>query len=189
MSTESYQTERTTVRRLAQRGVYDRATIHQILDEGLVCHVGIVVDGQPTVIPMVYVRVGERVCLVLARSAFHHSVNYRSAVVFGAGTAIEEAGEKMEILQALSEHLIPGRWADVRGPSEVELKQTAVVGVAIREGSAKIRTGPPKDDEEDYALPVWAGVLPLRMTSGAPIADSRLAAGIPTPAYTVCRDG
>jgi len=211
MTTENYQTARTTVRRIAQRGAYDRATIHQILDEGLVCHVGFVMDGQPTVIPMVYVRVGERVCLhgskasrlmrilaagaeacltvtlldgfVLARSAFHHSVNYRSAVVFGTGEDIEDPVEKVEVLQALSEHLTPGRWADVRGPNEVELKQTAVVGIAIREASAKIRTGPPKDDEEDYALPVWAGVWPLRQVTGTPVPDPRLPANIPLPSY------
>jgi len=211
MTTESYQTARTTVRRIAPRGAYDRTTIHSILDEGLVGHVGFVVDGQPTVIPMVYVRVGERVCLhgsrasrlmrvlaggaeacitvtlldglVLARSAFHHSMNYRSAMVFGTGEAIEDPAEKMHVLEALSEHVAPGRWADIRGPNDVEMKQTAVVGVTIREASAKIRTGPPKDDEEDYALPVWAGVLPLRQVAGTPVPDPLLTAGIAVPSY------
>jgi nitroimidazol reductase NimA-like FMN-containing flavoprotein (pyridoxamine 5'-phosphate oxidase superfamily) len=211
MTTESYQTERTTVRRLAQRGAYDRATVHQILDEGMVCHVGFVVEGQPTVIPMVYVRVGERICLhgskasrmlralasgveacvtvtlidglVLARSAFHHSVNYRSVVVFGAGTAVEDPTEKNDILRALSDHLIPGRWQEIRVPSELELRQTLVIAIPIREGSAKIRTGPPKDDEEDYALPIWAGVLPLRQTASTPVPDPRLPPGVPVPPH------
>jgi nitroimidazol reductase NimA-like FMN-containing flavoprotein (pyridoxamine 5'-phosphate oxidase superfamily) len=208
---DSYQTPRTTVRRLAQRGVYDRTTIHQILDEGLVCHVGFLMEGRPTVIPMAYVRVGERICvhgsrasrllriladgaevcitvtlldgLVLARSAFHHSMNYRSAVVFGTGAAIEDPTEKTDVLRSLSEHLMPGRWAEIRGPSEVELKQTAVVAVRIREASAKIRTGPPKDDEEDYALPVWAGVLPIRQVAGDPVPDPCLAPNTSIPLY------
>jgi nitroimidazol reductase NimA-like FMN-containing flavoprotein (pyridoxamine 5'-phosphate oxidase superfamily) len=211
MVEDSYQTLRSTVRRLPQRGIYDRATIHEILDQGLLCHVGFVMDGQPYVIPMLYVRVGERVCLhgskasrmlralaggteacvtvtlldglVLARSAFHHSANYRSVVLFGAGTAVEDPGEKTEILQALSEHLIKGRWREVRGPSEKELQQTAVVAIPIREASAKIRTGPPKDDEEDYALPVWAGVLPFEQVTGEPRPDPRLPAGIDVPEH------
>jgi nitroimidazol reductase NimA-like FMN-containing flavoprotein (pyridoxamine 5'-phosphate oxidase superfamily) len=206
-----YQTPRTTVRRIPQRGAYDRDTIHQILDEGLVCHVGFAVEGQPYVIPTAYVRRGEQVCLhgaqasrmmralasgveacvtvtlldglVLARSAFHHSMNYRSVAILGTGMAVEEAGEKIAVLQALSEHIIPGRWRDIRGPNEHELQQTLVVAVPIREASAKIRTGPPRDDEEDYTLPIWAGVLPLRQTPGSPVPDQRLSAGLSAPNY------
>jgi hypothetical protein len=208
---ESYQTPRTTVRRLPQRGVYDRAAVHEILDAGMICHVAFVVDGQPFVIPTIYVRIDERVCvhgsrasrmlralasgveacitvtlvdgLVLARSAFHHSMNYRSVVVLGTGAAVEEPTEKLEVLRALSEHVIPGRWQEVRQPNESELMQTAVIAVPIREASAKIRTGPPKDDEEDYALPVWAGLLPLRQVASEPIPDPRLPEDIKVPAY------
>src|SRR5262249_40939345 len=160
------------------------ATIHAILDEAIICHVGLVVAGVPTVIPMAFVRVGESICLhgskgsrlmqiagsgaeicitvtlldglVLARSASHHSRNYRSAVVFGTGAAIESSEAKLAILRALSERLLAGRWAEVRRPSEIELKQTAVVRVAIKEASAKIRSGPPRDDPDDYTLPIWA---------------------------------
>jgi nitroimidazol reductase NimA-like FMN-containing flavoprotein (pyridoxamine 5'-phosphate oxidase superfamily) len=212
MSTrENYQTLRSTVRRIPQRGVYDRDTIHQILDQGLICHVGFAVAGQPYVIPTAYVRIGERVCLhgsqasrmmralaggveacvtvtlvdglVLARSAFHHSMNYRSAVIFGSGCAVEDPAEKTGVLHALSEHIIPGRWREIRGPSEVELQQTLVVAIPIREASAKIRTGPPKDDEDDYALSVWAGVLPLWPAAGTPLPDPRLAPDLPAPLY------
>jgi nitroimidazol reductase NimA-like FMN-containing flavoprotein (pyridoxamine 5'-phosphate oxidase superfamily) len=206
-----YQTPRTTVRRIPQRGVYDRDTIHQILDEGLVCHVGFALQERPYVIPMAYVRREEQVCLhgaqasrmmralasgvevcvtvtlldglVLARSAFHHSMNYRSVVILGTGAAVEEPAEKIAVLQALSEHIIPGRWRDIRGPNEHELRQTLVVAIPIREASAKIRTGPPKDDEEDYALPIWAGVLPFRQTAGCPVADPHVAAGLTAPSY------
>jgi hypothetical protein len=208
---ESYQTPRTTVRRLPQRGVYDRAAVHEILDAGMICHVGFVIDGQPFVIPTIYVRIGERVCvhgsrasrmlralasgmeacitvtlvdgLVLARSAFHHSMNYRSVVVFGTGAAVEEPLEKLEVLRALSEHVLPGRWREVRQPNDSELMQTAVIAVPMREASAKIRTGPPKDDEEDYALPVWAGLLPLRQVASDPIPDPRLPEDIKVPDY------
>jgi len=213
MADDTYQTPRTTVRRLPERGFYDRATIHQILDEGLICHVGFVSEGQPTVIPMAYVRVDEWICLhgskasrmlralaagvevcitvtlldglVLARSAFHHSMNYRSAVVFGTGAAVEDPAKKSEVLRALSEHLVPGRWQEIRGPSELELKQTLVVAIPIREASAKIRTGPPKDDEEDYSLPIWAGVLPLRLTATVPVPDPRLQPGIALPKHLI----
>ncbi|HEV3119485.1 MAG TPA: pyridoxamine 5'-phosphate oxidase family protein [Gemmataceae bacterium] len=208
---ESYQTPRTTVRRLPQRGVYDRAAVHEILDAGMICHVGFVMEGQPFVIPTIYVRIGERVCvhgsrasrmlralasgmeacitvtlvdgLVLARSAFHHSMNYRSVIVFGTGAAVEEPLEKLEVLRALSEHVLPGRWREVRQPNDSELMQTAVIAVPIREASAKIRTGPPKDDEEDYALPVWAGFLPLRQVASDPIPDPRLPEDIKVPDY------
>ena len=205
--------DRTTVKRLPKRAAYDRATIHAILDEGLVCHVSFAVNGQPNVIPTIYVRIGasiylhgsrasrmlqvvqrgEEVCiavtlvdgLVLARSAFHHSINYRSVVLFGKGGEVREPARKAEVLRALSEHVIPGRWAEVREPSPDELRRTLVVAVPIDEASAKVRTGPPLDDEPDYELPVWAGVLPLRLTAAAPIADPRLAPGIEPPAYAL----
>ncbi len=186
---EILRTDRTTVRRLPARASYDRALIHAILDEAPVCHVGFVVDGRPFVIPTLHVRVGDRlymhgspgsrmlkamaggveVCvnvtmvdgLVLARSAFHHSMNYRSVVVFGVAQAVDDPEEKTRVLHALSEHLVPGRWRDVRGPAPGELKATSVLSLPIDEASAKVRTGPPLDDEEDYALPAWAGVVPL----------------------------
>jgi nitroimidazol reductase NimA-like FMN-containing flavoprotein (pyridoxamine 5'-phosphate oxidase superfamily) len=204
-------TDRTTVRRLAARGSYDRALIHSILDEAPVCHVGFVVDGRPFVIPTLHVRVGDRlymhgspgsrmlkamaggaeVCvtvtlidgLVLARSAFHHSMNYRSVVVFGVADAVEDPEEKTRVLRALSEHLIPGRWRDVRGPTPGELKATSVLSLPIDEASAKVRAGPPIDDEEDYASPAWAGVVPLSLRAGEPIPCPRLAPGIGMPPY------
>jgi uncharacterized protein len=209
---ESYGPGRkTTVRRLPQRAVYDRVVIDQILDEGLVCHVGIVEDGQPVIIPMAYVRIGERIVLhggnasrvmrtlaggvetcitvtlvdglVLARSAFHHSMNYRAVVLFGTGAPIEDPKEKLDALRRLMERLTPDRWQQVRSPTERELKQTLVVAVSIQEASAKIRSGPPADDEEDYTLPVWAGVLPLRLATSAPVADPDLAPDIPFPPH------
>jgi nitroimidazol reductase NimA-like FMN-containing flavoprotein (pyridoxamine 5'-phosphate oxidase superfamily) len=211
MTNDSYQTPRTTVKRLGQRGVYDRETIHKILDEALICHVGFIADGQPLVIPTIHVRIGERIYLhgakgnrmlrtlaggaeacitvtmldglVLARSAFHHSMNYRSVVVFGTGAAVEDPAEKNDVLFALSEHVMKGRWQDIRVPSEQELQQTLVVGVTIREASAKIRTGPPKDDEEDYALPIWAGILPISQATMTPIPDPRLSPELPVPGY------
>jgi nitroimidazol reductase NimA-like FMN-containing flavoprotein (pyridoxamine 5'-phosphate oxidase superfamily) len=207
----TYRTPRTTVRRIAERGVYDRALIHAILDEATICHVGFVAAGWPTIIPMAYVRVGEsiyvhgskgsrllqvagsgaEICvavtlldgLVLARSAFHHSMNYRSAIVFGTGTVVESSAAKLDILRALSERLLPGRWSEVRQPSAIELKQTAVVGIGIREASAKIRSGPPRDDPEDYTLPIWAGVLPLYQAAGVPVPDPKQDPALPMPAY------
>jgi nitroimidazol reductase NimA-like FMN-containing flavoprotein (pyridoxamine 5'-phosphate oxidase superfamily) len=204
-------TDRTTLRRLPARGSYDRALIHSILDEAPVCHVGFVVDGRPFVIPTLHVRVGDRlymhgspgsrmlramaagveVCvtvtlvdgLVLARSAFHHSMNYRSVVVFGVARAVDDADEKTRVLRALSEHLVPGRWRDVRGPAPGELKATSVLSLPIDEASAKIRTGPPLDEEEDYALPAWAGVVPLSLKAGEPVPCPRLAPGIEIPSY------
>ena len=204
-------TYRTKVKRLPQRGVYDRELIDQILDEGFVCHVGFVADGQPFVIPTGYARDGDKlyihgsqasrmlrtlaggvpVCvtvtlidgLVLARSAFHHSMNYRSVVVFGRATLIEEREEKLAALIALSEHMIPGRWEEVRGPNEQELKLTTVLSLPLDEASAKVRTGPPVDDEEDYELDVWAGVIPLRLVAGAPVSDPRLKAGNGIPGH------
>ena len=208
---ELSRTDRTTLRRLPNRGVYDRASIHSILDEGLICHVGFVVDGQPYVIPTIHVRVGEKLffhgspasrmlraleqgveaCvtvtlldgLVLARSAFHHSMNYRSAVVFGTAMPVESSEEKLRVLRALSDHLIKGRWQEVRSPSPSELKGTLVLSLPIDEASAKVRTGPPVDDEDDYGLPVWAGVLPLKIVATEPVADTRLPQDIAPPSY------
>lgn len=204
-------TSRTTLKRLPQRGSYERETINSILDEGLVCHVGFVQDGMPVVIPTAYGRAGDtlyihgakssrmasalragvQVCvtvtlldgLVLARSAFHHSMNYRSVVLFGVARAVEDAEEKTEALRCFTEHIVRGRWADVRPPTKAELGGTTVLGLALEEASAKVRTGPPLDDEEDYGLPVWAGVLPLATYPGEPISDPRLDEGIEPPAY------
>jgi nitroimidazol reductase NimA-like FMN-containing flavoprotein (pyridoxamine 5'-phosphate oxidase superfamily) len=207
-------TPRTTVRRIPKRASYDPAVLHAILDEGLVCHVGFVADGQPFVIPTTYGRDGEAlylhgsaasrmlktmgagvpVCvtvtlldgLVLARSAFHHSMNYRSAVVLGTAVEVTDPAEQMAALRAIVDHVVPGRWDEVRGPSPGEIKATLVLKLPLDEASAKIRTGPPVDDDEDYALPFWAGVLPLRLAARAPVADPRLPAGIALPA-TVAR--
>jgi len=204
------QTDRTTVRRLAKRGAYDRETVEAILDEGLICHVGFVVEGKPVVIPTIHTRVGDRLyfhgsaasrmlrtlkqgveaCvtvtlldgLVLARSAFHHSMNYRSAVIFGTAREVTEREEKVRVLEALVEHVCRGRSADVRAPNESELRQTLVLALPIEEASAKVRTGGPVDDEEDYALGMWAGVLPLQLVPQEPIADTRLAQ-IAVPGY------
>ncbi len=204
-------TERTTLKRLPQRGSYDRELVYRILDEGFVCHVGFEVEGQPFVIPTSYGRIGNKlyihgsaasrtlrsvgggipVCvtvtlvdgLVLARSAFHHSINYRSVVMLGAATMVEAADEKMSALRAFMEHVVPGRWDEVREPTAQELKGTSVLALALTEVSAKIRTGPPKDDEEDMAIPVWAGELPLLIAAGSPIDDPRLSAGLEPPAY------
>jgi uncharacterized protein len=207
------QTARTTLKRLPQRGAFDRESINQILDEGFVCHAGFTVDGQPYVIPTGYARAGDRlfihgsqasrmlrtlgqgieVCLtvtlidglVLARSAFHHSMNYRSVVVFGRAVVVDEREEKLAALRALSDHMIPGRWDDVREPSERELQLTTVLSLPLDEASAKVRTGPPLDDEEDYELDVWAGVIPLRLVANAPIPDPRLPARIDPPPYAL----
>jgi nitroimidazol reductase NimA-like FMN-containing flavoprotein (pyridoxamine 5'-phosphate oxidase superfamily) len=204
-------TARTTLRRLPKRGSFERETVNAILDEGFVCHVGFVMDGQPFVIPTAYGRKGEvlylhgarasrmqkalaagaDVCvtvtlvdgLVLARSAFHHSINYRSVVVFGRARVVESEEEKNAALEAFTEHVMPGRWADVRWPTPQELAATTVLAVRLDEASAKIRTGPPIDDDEDYALPVWAGVLPLSVEPGTAVADPRLPAETPVPAY------
>ena len=204
-------TPRTTVRRLSDRGHYDRATIHAILDEALICHVGFVDDGQPIVIPTIHVRMGDElyfhgsnasrllamissgqpICvtvtlldaLVLARSAFDHSMNYRSVVILGSGRLVTNRDQKRAVLTALSDHVIPGRWEEVRQPSEQELDATTVACVPITEPSAKIRSGPPKDRAEDYDLPVWAGLLPLAMTPGAAIPDPRMTRPMPVPEY------
>jgi nitroimidazol reductase NimA-like FMN-containing flavoprotein (pyridoxamine 5'-phosphate oxidase superfamily) len=207
------QTARTTLRRLPQRGAFDRESINQILDEGFICHVGFAVEGQPFVIPTGYARFEDKlfihgsqasrmlrtvgqgidVCvtvtlidgLVLARSAFHHSMNYRSVVVFGRATVVNEREEKLAALRALSEHMIPRRWDDVRKPNERELQLTTVLSVPLEEASAKVRTGPPLDDEEDYELDVWAGVIPLRLIANAPIPDPRLPPEIDPPTYAL----
>jgi uncharacterized protein len=204
-------TTRTTIKRLPKRGVYERHAIYQILDEGLICHVGFVAEDQPVVIPTGYARVddhlyihgsqasrmlrtlaaGVDVCvtvtlldgLVLARSAFHHSMNYRSVIVFGRAVEVDERSEKLAALRAFSEHMVPGRWDEVRQPNEQELRATTVLLLPLTEGSAKIRTGPPIDDEEDYALPIWAGLVPLRLVAGLPVPDPRLANNIEMPAY------
>ena len=211
MDSKTTQTERTKVKRLPARGQYDRETINAILDEGFICHVGFVVDGQPYVIPTGYARVndvlyihgssasrmlrnlskGINVCvtvtlidgLVLARSAFHHSVNYRSVVILGNAELVEDNDEKNTALEALTEHIVPGRWPDVRWPNESEMKATTVLKLPIKEASAKIRTGHPKDDEEDYAMDVWAGVLPLTLEPGTAIPDDRLESPTPVPEY------
>ena len=199
-------TERTQVRRLPKRGVYDKVQVHAILDEGFLCHVGFAIDGQPYVIPTLYARAGQRlyfhgsaasrmlrsaadgfqVCLtvtlvdgfVLARSAFHHSMNYRSVVVLGSARLVTDDGEKREALRLFTNHLVPGRWEEVRQPTETELKATSVLALELNEVSAKVRSGPPLDDEEDYALPIWAGVVPVQIQLGEPIPDGRVLPGI-----------
>ena len=199
------------MKRLSKRASYERKIIYQILDEAFICHVGFISDGQPVVIPTAYGRAedvlyihgsvasrmlraladGIRVCvtvtlvdgLVLARSAFHHSMNYRSIVVFGKAYVVRGAMEKAKALRLFSEHVIPGRWAEVRQPNEGELKKTLVLRMPLMEASAKIRRGPPIDDEADYALPVWAGELPIRLAIGAPISDPRQPQHLKAPAY------
>ena len=208
---EIAETLRTTLKRLPKRGSFDREQINQILDEGFVCHVGFSIDRQPFVIPTGYARVddvliihgsqasrmlrnlaqGIDVCvtvtlidgLVLARSAFHHSMNYRSVVIFGRAIKIEDRDEKLAALRALSEHMIAGRWDDVRAPNESELRQTTVLSLPLDEASAKIRTGPPLDDAEDYELPIWAGEIPLKLTSGHAIPDPKMPPDISAPSY------
>jgi nitroimidazol reductase NimA-like FMN-containing flavoprotein (pyridoxamine 5'-phosphate oxidase superfamily) len=204
-------TPRTRVVRESDRGVYDRETVYRILDEGFLCHVGFVADGQPFVIPTSYGRKDANlyihgsaasrmlrqlkesvpVCvtvtlldgLVLARSVFNHSMNYRSVVILGKATLVEYPAEKLEALRLLSEHIIPGRWDDARQPNERELKATSVLRLPIEEFSAKVRTGPPIDDEEDYAFPTWAGVVPLEVKTAAPINDPRLDPAREIPPY------
>jgi uncharacterized protein len=202
-------TERTRLRRLPERAAYDRETVHAILDEGFICHVGFNLDGQPYVIPTGYARIDETlylhgssgsrlglrpgmpVCvtvtlldgLVLARSAFHHSMNYRSVTVLGRTRPVTDPEEKDAALRALVEHIVPGRSGAVRAGNRRELAATAVLALPLREVSAKLRAGPPVDEDEDYALPVWAGVLPLALTAGAPIADPRLGRGVAVPPH------
>jgi nitroimidazol reductase NimA-like FMN-containing flavoprotein (pyridoxamine 5'-phosphate oxidase superfamily) len=209
MAEEIKQTGRTRLRRISKRGHFDRETINAILDETFICHVGFVVEGQPYVIPTGYARRGDtllihgssasrmlrdlaagiEVCvtvtildgLVLARSAFNHSMNYRSVVVLGKASAITGDREKDSALLALSEHFIRGRWDEVRPPTPLELKATTVLSLPIDEASAKVRTGDPVDDDEDYELDVWAGVLPMQMTTGKAIPDAKLKEGIELP--------
>jgi nitroimidazol reductase NimA-like FMN-containing flavoprotein (pyridoxamine 5'-phosphate oxidase superfamily) len=204
-------TERTRVVREAHRGAYDRETIYKILDEGFVCHVGFSVEGQPYVIPTLFARIGDAiyfhgsaasrmlrnvsdgipVCVtvtltdgfVLARSVFNHSMNYRYVVALGKAVLVDAPEEKLAALHAFTEKIIPGRWEDARQPNEKELKATSILRLPLTEISAKIRRGPVEDDAPDYALPVWAGVIPLHLAAWAPIRDERCDASIPTPAY------
>jgi nitroimidazol reductase NimA-like FMN-containing flavoprotein (pyridoxamine 5'-phosphate oxidase superfamily) len=211
MSQPSAPSSRTRLVREPDRAVYDRAAAYKILDEGFICHVGFVVDGQPFVIPTGYGRAGDSlyihgsaasrmlrrvdegiaVCvtvtlldgLVLARSIFNHSMNYRSIVILGTARAVNDPKEKLEALRLLSEHILPGRWAESRQPNEKELKATLVMRLPIEEFSAKVRQGPPIDDEEDYAFPTWAGVIPLKMVAGEPVDDPRLEPERKVPEY------
>jgi uncharacterized protein len=203
--------ERTTIRRMPHRAVYDRQLINAILDEGLLCHLGFTLDSQPYVLPTIYARDGERILihgsaasrmlrnirrgipacatvtlldgLVLARSAYHHSMNYRSVVILGIATEICDLADKIAAMRTIVNHVVSGRWDDVRAPSEAEIRTTMVLSLPLNEASAKVRTGPPLDDEQDYALSTWAGVIPLCLDAHAPIADPQLPAGIETPLY------
>jgi len=199
-------TDRTRLRRLPDRGVFDLAEIHAILDEGVVCHLAFAVDGQPYAIPTGYARSGDQiyvhgsaasrmvrslgaglpVCLtvtlvdglVLARSAFHHSMNYRSVVVLGTARAVTDPAEKLGALRCFTDHVVPARWDEVRPVREREVKGTSVLAIPIEEASAKVRRGPPLDDEDDYSWPLWAGVVPLRTVAGEPIPDQHVRPGI-----------
>jgi nitroimidazol reductase NimA-like FMN-containing flavoprotein (pyridoxamine 5'-phosphate oxidase superfamily) len=203
--------ERTKVHRLPERGVYDREVIDAILDEALICHVGYIDDGHPSVIPTIHARVGDtlyihgsnasrtlraarsapEICvevtlidgLVLARSAFHHSMNYRSVVVYGRARPVTDEQEKFAAQKALVDHVVHGRSDDARMPNDRELNQTTILAIGLDEASAKVRTGPPKDEPEDYELTMWAGVVPLRIEPGAPDPDPRLPAGVEPPPY------
>jgi hypothetical protein len=209
--TEFEQTSRNQVRRIAKRGKYDKETIYRILDEAFLCHVSFSIDGQPFIIPTLFARVedsiyihgshisrmlktlseGVRICLcvtlvdglVLARSAFHHSMNYRSAVVFGTGKLVDSEAEKLLALKAISDNLLPERWEDCRQPNAKELNVTSVIRIEIEEASAKIREGMPVDDDSDMNLPIWAGILPISQKFSKPIADEKLSAKIPLPNY------
>ncbi len=209
--TDFMKTEKNSIKRLPKRGHYDRETIQRILDKALICHVGFVVDGQPYVIPTNFARVGDTIVLhgakasrlikhiesghpvcvevtivdglVLARSVFNHSINYRSVVLFGTGCLVEDEQEKLAALEAVTEHLVPGRWREARLPNWKELNATTVVSIGIDEASAKVRVGPPVDEAEDYELPVWAGVLPLQEMPLSPIQDELQSANIPLPDY------
>ncbi len=206
-SSDPTPTPRTRVVREPQRAVYDRDAVNQILDEAFLCHVGFVADGQPFVIPTSFGRDGDvlyihgsaasrmlrnldqgvPVCitvtlldgLVLARSVFNHSMNYRSVVILGTATIVDDPAEKLAALHALSEHILPHRWDDSRQPNEKELKATSVLRLPITEFSAKVRVGPPVDDDEDYTFPTWAGVIPLEMNSSTPIRDDRCEQELP----------
>lgn len=212
MSTFSV-TPRNKVKRLAERGQYDKEIVYPIVDEAFICHVGFVQDGQPFVIPTIHARrddtilfhgakasrmlkhmqTGIPLCvtvtlldgLVMARSVFHHSMNYRSAVLYGQGSLIEDGAEKLEALRLISESVMPGRWDDARQPTRKEMNATTVVAMPIESASAKIRSGPPGDDDEDYALPVWAGVVPIQQQINTPLADPLLRVGVEVPDYMV----
>src|SRR5215813_13012911 len=204
-------TERTRLVRESQRAVYDRAEIYNILDEGFVCHVGFTAESQTYVIPTMYARVGDSlyfhgsaasrmlrnvangipVCItvtltdgvVLARSVFNHSMNYRSVVALGVATLVDDPAEKLNALRAFTEKILPGRWNDARQPNEKELKATSILRLPLAEISAKVRSGPVEDDAEDYTLPVWAGVVPLRLVADTPIRDERCDSSLAVPAY------
>lgn len=206
-------TPRSTIRRLPSRGAYDRETVYRILDEGILCHVGLATPGGPVVVPMGYARRGDEILLhgsarsrllgeghrgvevsiavtlldglVLARSGFHHSMNYRSVVVFGKTEPILDPADKRAALDALVEHLVPGRTRDARGASDGELAATKVIRVPLREASAKIRAGAPVDEASDLAMDVWAGVLPLERRPGTPIPDDHTKPGTPVPDYVI----
>lgn len=211
MSEMQLPTTRTRVVRESDRAVYDREAVYRILDEGFLCHVGFSVDGQPFVIPTSYgrkdadlyihgsaasrmlrqMKEGVPVCitvtlldgLVLARSVFNHSMNYRSVVILGNATLVDDAEEKLSALRVLSEHILPGRWEDARQPNERELKATSVLRVPIEEFSAKVRSGPPIDDAEDYSFPTWAGVIPLQTVASTPVRDRQLDPARELPQY------
>jgi uncharacterized protein len=200
-------TARTKVRRLSKRAVYDRSNVHEILDESFLCHVGFVQDGQPFVIPTLYGRSGETiyvhgsgasrmlktlaegvdVCItvtmvdayVLARSAFHHSMNYRSVTILGRARLVADLEEKLQALRVITDHIVPQRWDEVREPNELEMRQTVVLALALEEVAAKVRAGPPVDDEEDYSRPVWGGIVPIYTRLGQPVADGRVLPGVP----------
>ncbi len=212
MATQFSLTDKTTITRLPKRGVYEKAVVYSILDEALVCTLAYAKDGQPFQIPTGFCRIGDilyvhgsvgsfymrematkrmPVCisatlmdgLVLARSAFHHSVNYRSVVIFGEPKEVKDKTELYHVMEVFTEKMCPGRWADVRKPTDNEWKATMMLSFVINEASAKVRTGPPKDDEEDYALDVWAGVIPLKIMHGSPEADPALKKGVALPSY------
>ncbi len=209
--TDFQPTDRSTIRRIPKRAHYDKETIYPIVDAALICHVGFVQDGQPFVIPTIHARDGDSIILhgakasrmlktaatgtkmcvtvthldglVLARSLFHHSMNYHSAVLFGTGEIVDNEAEKLETMRILTEHIMPGRWEDSRQPSPKELNATTMVRMWIEDASAKIRTGAPGDEDEDYDLPIWAGVLPMTTTYGAPITDEAMKMSLPVPDY------
>ncbi|GAA2599009.1 pyridoxamine 5'-phosphate oxidase family protein [Actinomadura fulvescens] len=207
-------TDRTRLGRVNERGLTDRSNLYEMLDGGLVCHLGVVVDGSPRVIPTGYGRDGDtlyihgstgarsliagqsqEVCvtvthldgLVLARSLFHHSMNYRSAIIFGVPRLVTDPDEKLAGLRAVTEQLAPGQWDVARLPTRKELAGTAVLALSLEEASVKIRTGPPSDEDEDYALDIWAGVVPVRQVFDAPVSDPRLRPGIPVPSHVTDR--
>jgi hypothetical protein len=209
-------TPRTRIARLRERGRTDRADLYAVLDAGMICHLGVVIDGAPVVLPTGYGRIddtlylhgssanrsllaagGQQVCvtitlldgLVCARSVFHHSMNYRSAVVLGAGRLVTGADERLAALQAVTEQLSPGRWAHVRPPTRKELAATAVIAVPLAEASVKVRTGPPSDDDADYTSPAWAGVLPAALVFGQPEPDPALTEGISVPDHIAAMAG